>query len=318
MNVTFVDISDLNDVGQRIDNFLIRHLKGVPKQKIYSILRKGEVRVNSSRVKQTYRLELADRIRIPPIMSRVETPVQMDAETRQTLEDSILFEDNDFIAINKPFGFAVHGGSTISAGVVEMLRVMRNQPRIELAHRLDRDTSGCLLLCKKRGVLKEVQAAFRNRLVKKKYSLIVSGKWPANVRTVQHRLLRYMTDWGERRVRVDANGQVARTDFHVVETTPVASMVQASLHTGRTHQIRVHAQHQGHAILGDTKYGRSNGEARKQNQGPNKNATVVAQRLCLHASRLVIPVGGDRLDLSAPVESSMADIWRDIRSRARE
>ena len=177
MGVTFVDIDDENDVGQRIDNFLMRRLKGVPKQKIYSILRKGEVRVNSGRVKQTYRLKATDRVRIPPVSTRAEAPVQLNDETQQVLEASILFEDKDFIAINKPYGFAVHGGSSITSGVVEMLRLMRGQPRIELAHRLDRDTSGCLLLCKKRGVLKEVQAAFRERTVKKKYTLIAQGRW---------------------------------------------------------------------------------------------------------------------------------------------
>ena len=237
MGVTFVDIDDENDVGQRIDNFLMRRLKGVPKQKIYSILRKGEVRVNSGRVKQTYRLKTADRVRIPPVSSRAEAPVQLNDETQQILEASILFEDQDFVVINKPYGFAVHGGSSITSGVVEMLRVLRNLPRIELAHRLDRDTSGCLMLCKKRGVLKEVQAAFRQRTVKKKYTLIAQGPWPGKVRAVRDRLLRYETDWGERRVRVDAKGQVARTDFQILERAEHATLLQATLHTGRTHQM---------------------------------------------------------------------------------
>jgi 23S rRNA pseudouridine955/2504/2580 synthase len=302
VSVTFVDIEDENDVGQRIDNFLMRRLKGVPKQKIYSILRKGEVRVNSARVKQTYRLQYKDHVRIPPVITRADVPTRLNDETEAVLEASILFEDDDFIAINKPYGFAVHGGSSIASGVVELLRVMRTQPRIELAHRLDRDTSGCLLLCKKRGVLKEVQAAFRERRVKKKYTLIAAGRWPTKVRTVQDRLLRYVTDWGERRVRVDAAGQVARTDFQIEQRTQEATLLQATLHTGRTHQIRVHAQAQGHAILGDTKYGK---------QGPAADA----QRLCLHASRLVVPLGTDRLDLSAPVEATMQQVWQQIQSR---
>jgi 23S rRNA pseudouridine955/2504/2580 synthase len=300
MGVTFVDIEDENDVGQRIDNFLMRRLKGVPKQKIYSILRKGEVRVNSGRVKQTYRLKAQDRVRIPPVATRAEAPVQLNDETEQLLEASILLEDKDFIAINKPYGFAVHGGSSITSGVVEMLRVIRGQPRIELAHRLDRDTSGCLLLCKKRGVLKEVQAAFRERTVKKKYTLIAQGRWPTKTRTIQDRLLRYETDWGERRVRVDAKGQVARTDFQILEAGEHATLLQAALHTGRTHQIRVHAQSQGHPILGDTKYGGAS--------GPKEVA-----RLCLHASRLVVPIGGDKLDVSAPLEPTMASIWTELK-----
>ena len=300
MGVTFIDIEDENDVGQRIDNFLMRRLKGVPKQKIYSILRKGEVRVNSGRVKQTYRLKAQDRVRIPPVAARAEAPVQLNDETEQLLEASILLEDKDFIAINKPYGFAVHGGSSITSGVVEMLRVIRGQPRIELAHRLDRDTSGCLLLCKKRGVLKEVQAAFRERTVKKKYTLIAQGRWPTKTRTIQDRLLRYETDWGERRVRVDAKGQVARTDFQILEAGEHATLLQAALHTGRTHQIRVHAQSQGHPILGDTKYGGAS--------GPKEVA-----RLCLHASRLVVPIGGDKLDVSAPLEPTMASIWTELK-----
>ena len=299
MGVTFVDIDDENDVGQRIDNFLMRRLKGVPKHKIYSILRKGEVRVNSGRVKQTYRLKATDRVRIPPVATRAEAPVQLNDETQQILEASILFEDKDVIAINKPHGFAVHGGSSITSGVVELLRVIRGQPRIELAHRLDRDTSGCLLLCKKRSVLKEVQAAFRERTVKKRYTLIAQGQWPNKTRSVQYRLLRYETEWGERRVRVDAKGQIARTDFQILEQVEQATLLQAALHTGRTHQIRVHAQSQGHPILGDTKYGRATG-------------SIEVERLCLHASRLVVPLGGDRLDLSAPLEPTMASIWEEL------
>ena len=299
MGVTFVDIDDENDVGQRIDNFLMRRLKGVPKHKIYSILRKGEVRVNSGRVKQTYRLKATDRVRIPPVATRAEAPVQLNDETQQILEASILFEDKDVIAINKPHGFAVHGGSSITSGVVELLRVIRGQPRIELAHRLDRDTSGCLLLCKKSSVLKKVQAAFRERTVKKRYTLIAQGQWPNKTRSVQDRLLRYETEWGERRVRVDAKGQIARTDFQILEQVEQATLLQAALHTGRTHQIRVHAQSQGHPILGDTKYGRATG-------------SIEVERLCLHASRLVVPLGGHRLDLSAPLEPTMASIWEEL------
>ena len=300
MSVTFVDIENPNDVGQRIDNYLLRTLKGVPKQKIYSILRKGEVRVNSARVKPTYRLELHDRVRVPPIFTRTQAPVRLSSHTHDELEAAIIFEDGDLIVLNKPPGFAVHGGSSINAGVVEMMRVIKGRPEIELAHRLDRDTSGCLLLCKKRSVLREMQAAFRERTVKKNYALIVQGIWPKKVQVVQRRLLRYVTDWGERRVRVDDNGQVARTDFHTMETCPNATMLQASLHTGRTHQIRVHAQSVGHPILGDTKY--------RQSKGHNSRS-LDAERLCLHASRLVVPMGTDRLDFSAPLERTMVEIW---------
>ena len=157
MEVTYLDIVNVDDVGQRIDNFLLRHLKGVPRTKIYRILRKGEVRVNGGRIKPTYRLALNDRVRVPPVRSREQAPVQMTGDTVDILEQCILFEDDDLIVINKPPGFAVHGGSSITSGVIEMFRVMRNQPRLELAHRIDRDTSGCLLMCKKRSVLKVAQ-----------------------------------------------------------------------------------------------------------------------------------------------------------------
>lgn len=300
MSVTFVDIENLGDVGQRIDNYLMRTLKGVPKQKVYSILRKGEVRVNSSRVKPTYRLQLHDRIRVPPVFTKAQAPVRLSTQTYEELEAAIVFEDSDLLVLNKPPGFAVHGGSSINAGVVEMMRVIKGRPEIELAHRLDRDTSGCLLLCKKRSVLRQVQAAFRERTVKKKYTLIVHGVWPKKVRVVQRRLLRYATDWGERRVREDDNGQVARTDFQVIGQAAQATLLQAALHTGRTHQIRVHAQSEGHPILGDTKYRRPTDKQNAENE---------FERLCLHASRLVVPLGNDRLDFSAPVEQTMAQIW---------
>ena len=296
MEVTYVDIVNADDVGQRIDNFLLRHLKGVPRTKIYRSLRKGEVRVNGGRIKPTYRLALNDRVRVPPVRSREQAPVQMTQDTAGILEQSILFEDDDMIVINKPSGFAVHGSSSITSGVIEMFRVMRNLPRLELAHRIDRDTSGCLLMCKKRSVLKVAQEAFRERQVKKKYHLITDGVWPRDIRSIHLRLKRFETASGERRVRVDVTGQVARTDFEIVGRGPKATLLAASLHTGRTHQIRVHAQSQRHAILGESKYGGDN--------------AVEASRLCLHSSRLVVPFGSDRLDISAPIEEEMAAIWQ--------
>jgi 23S rRNA pseudouridine955/2504/2580 synthase len=304
MEVTYLDIVNVDDVGQRIDNFLLRHLKGVPRAKIYRILRKGEVRVNGGRIKPTYRLALNDRVRVPPIRSRKEAPVQLTEHTAQILECGVLFEDDDLIVINKPPGFAVHGGSSITSGIIEMFRLMRNLPRLELAHRIDRDTSGCLLMCKKRSVLKVAQQAFRDRIVKKKYHLIVDGVWPRDCRNVHLRLKRYETAAGERRVRVDGTGQIARTDFEITDVGERATLLAASLHTGRTHQIRVHARAQHHAILGDAKYGSGN--------------TLEASRLCLHSSRLVVPFGGNKLDISAPLEEEMASIWRQLSTRQRE
>ena len=298
MPVEYIEIHSSEDVGQRVDNFLLRKLKGLPRQRIYKILRSGEVRVNSGRIKPSYRLQLADRIRIPPVLTKSATPVHYADETREILESAVIYEDDDVLALNKPSGFAVHGGSSIANGVIELFRAMRKAPRLELAHRIDRDTSGCLLICKRRSVLVEVQEAFRLRVVKKKYDLFVAGDWPKTIRTVSLRLRRYETAAGERRVRVASDGQLARTDFTVIARKQHASHLAASLHTGRTHQIRVHAQSQQHPILGDSKYGTT--------------SAVEPPRLCLHASRLVIPMGPDRLDLRAPIPADMQNFWQQL------
>ena len=295
MPVTYIEIHDSEDVGQRIDNFLLRNLKGLPRQRIYKILRSGEVRVNGGRVKPSYRLQLDDRIRIPPVTTKSVTPVKFADSTQEILQSAVIYEDGDVIVLNKPSGFAVHGGSSVASGVIELLREMRGTPRLELAHRIDRDTSGCLLICKGRSVLAAVQEAFRQRVVKKKYDIFVEGEWPRSVRTVSLRLQRYETAWGERRVRVSSSGQLARTDFSVIARKAQATHLAATLHTGRTHQIRVHTQSQQHPILGDSKYG----------------GTGVHEppRLCLHASRLVVPIGSDRLDVKAPVPLDMQSFW---------
>ena len=295
MPVAYVDIQDSEDVGQRIDNYLLRSLKGLPRQRIYKILRSGEVRVNGGRIKPSYRLQLDDRIRIPPVTTKAEAPVQFAESTQEILESAVIYEDADLMVLNKPSGFAVHGGSSIASGVIELMREMRGIPRLELAHRIDRDTSGCLLICKRRSVLVAVQEAFRQRSVKKKYDVFVNGEWPKSARTVSLRLQRYETPWGERRVRVSSSGQIARTDFSVIGRKDCATHLAAALHTGRTHQIRVHTQSQQHPILGDGKYG--------------QESRLEPPRLCLHASRLVVPFGSDRLDVKAPLPLDMQNFW---------
>lgn len=295
MPVAYVDIQDSEDVGQRIDNYLLRSLKGLPRQRIYKILRSGEVRVNGGRIKPSYRLQLDDRIRIPPVTTKAEAPVQFAESTQEILESAVIYEDADLMVLNKPSGFAVHGGSSIASGVIELMREMRGIPRLELAHRIDRDTSGCLLICKRRSVLVAVQEAFRQRSVKKKYDVFVNGEWPKSARTVSLRLQRYETPWGERRVRVSSSGQIARTDFSVIGRKDCATHLAAALHTGRTHQIRVHTQSQQHPILGDSKYG--------------QESRLEPPRLCLHASRLVVPFGSDRLDVKAPLPLDMKNFW---------
>ncbi len=298
MPVSYVDISDANDVGQRIDNFLMRNLKGVPRQHIYRVLRKGEVRVNGGRIQSSYRLQAGDRVRIPPVRTRTEMPVRFSADTAELLQGAVIYEDEDYLGLDKPAGIAVHAGSSVGAGVVEILREALNLPRLELVHRLDRETSGCLALAKRRQALNVAQQAFRERRVKKIYELFVRGQWPEAEKVVQLRLERYRTASGEGRVRPNPRGQSARTDFKRLAVAPDASRLQASLHTGRTHQIRVHAAASGHAIVGDDKYGST---ADRGEQRP---------RLCLHARRLHIPLPERTLKLDARVPDDMERVWQ--------
>jgi len=289
----------------------MRQLKGVPRGHVYRMLRKGEVRVNGGRVKATYRLQLQDRVRIPPVRTAQQMPVRFAADTGDMLRDAILFEDERFVVLDKPSGIAVHGGSGINAGVVEILREVTGNPRLELVHRLDRETSGCLALAKNRQSLQLAQQQFRHRRVKKIYELFVVGAWPEKLRTVQSRLQRFETHWGERRVRVDSKGQQARTDFAVLERAgTLATRLQASLHTGRTHQIRVHASSEHHAVLGDDKYGARDSGALQQETG------VAVNRLCLHASKLVIPLADGDLRVQAPPGADMASIWSALQAAA--
>lgn len=293
--VRYMDIDNVDQQGQRIDNFLIRELGGVPRTRVYRMLRRGEVRVNGRRIKPVYRLCLGDRVRVPPVVQREAVPVKLDAGFAAALERAVLFEDDALLILNKPAGLAVHGGSGLAGGAVEYLRHIRNSRFLELAHRLDRDTSGCLMLAKSRAALTQLHDALRERRVKKRYDVIVAGRWPRKLTTVQLRLLRYVTASGERRVRPDAAGKPCRTDFQVLEQHASATRLQVALHTGRTHQIRVHCKASGHAVLGDTKYG-----------------DVAAPRLCLHARRLVVPFGGTNLRFDAGEDPLLQDIWRKL------
>ena len=283
-----------DEAGQRVDNFLLKVLKGVPKTHIYKILRSGEVRVDGRRVKPSDRLEEGDLVRIPPIRTRREADIRPQAGLIERLLKAVIFEDEDFLAVNKPVGIAVHGGSGVSSGVVEQLRLGLQLPRLELVHRLDRGTSGCLLLAKRRKSLQMAQAAFRQRAVKKRYLAQVWGHWPEELRVIQHRLERYTTQSGERRVRVSHQGQPARTDFEVVARSPHATQLKIALHTGRTHQIRVHAAHSGFPLVGDDKYA--------HHQPP-------AYRLALHAQRLVLQLPDRALRLEAPTGEAWSKLW---------
>ena len=238
-----VDVAE--EAGQRLDNFLLRILKNVPKSRVYRMIRRGEVRVNGGRKGPRYRLAAGDRVRIPPYRGRGEGAEPfVGAQRLAQLEQAILYEDNQLLVIDKPAGFAVHGGSGVSFGVIEALRRLRGN-HLELAHRLDRDTSGCLLLVKRRSALRRVHAAIREGQVYKRYELITWGSWSADLMDVRLPLDRYLTSGGERRVRVVPGGKPCHTEFRVVESAPRASLLSAVLHTGRTHQIRVHAAASG-------------------------------------------------------------------------
>lgn len=240
-----------DEAGQRIDNYLFVRLKGVPKSHVYRILRSGEVRVNSKRVDATYRLKPGDELRIPPVRMAEKTEIRPPK-----FDMPILFEDDFLIALDKPEGVAVHGGSGVSFGVIEQLRANRPEGKfLELVHRIDRDTSGVLLLAKKRSALVELHRQIREGTVSKFYFAVVAGKWQNQKQDVKLPLHKYVTESGERRVSVRADGLPSRTIFSLVEGGGKASLLEANLKTGRTHQIRVHLAHLGFPIVGDEKYG---------------------------------------------------------------
>ena len=271
--------------GQRVDNFLLRILKGVPKSHIYRILRSGEVRVNRKRVQPDTRLAAGDELRIPPIRTAAPEAARHRLSPRP-IDPPILYEDEALIAIDKPPGLAVHGGSGVAYGLIEQLRAARPQAKfLELVHRLDRDTSGVLLVAKKRAALVGLHAALRAGQVDKRYLVMVRGKWRDDKRQVDLPLTKFLTGGGERRVRVErGGGQVARTVFYRRQTWPDAapplSLLEAELHTGRTHQIRVHLTHLGYPLAGDDKYGDFAWNKLLARQG--------LKRMFLHAWRLVL------------------------------
>ena len=303
-SVTYIDVED---PGQRIDNWLHRELKAVPRARIYRMLRRGEVRVNGGRVKPTYRLQAGDRVRVPPVRTgrRLAPPARHEPLGR-LLNEAVLFEDDGLLILNKPAGLAVHGGSGVSFGLIEALRAARPERFLELAHRLDRETSGCLIVAKSRVALKHLHTLQRARQVRKTYQLLVAGRWPRQLNAVDLPLHRYLTPGGERRVRVAAHGKPSRTTFQRLRAAPCASWLQARLHTGRTHQIRVHAASSGHPVLGDDKYGKDVSAARSGVGGVG--------RLCLHATQLSFDWDRTRLMVDAPLPALFAEAWQRLSS----
>jgi 23S rRNA pseudouridine955/2504/2580 synthase len=295
--------------AQRVDNFLLRELKGVPRSRIYRLLRGGEVRVNSRRVDATYRLQPGDRVRIPPVrrgaMPKRPVPAPRGAGF------PILYEDEALLVIDKPAGVAVHGGSGVSFGVIERLRAERPRARfLELVHRLDRETSGLLVLAKKRAALVALHAALREGRVTKRYLALVRGAWTRPARDIVLPLRKYLTAAGERRVSVEVGGRASRTRFGLKGRHGELSLLEATLDTGRTHQIRVQLAHLGFPIAGDDKYGDFELNRRLARQG--------LKRMFLHAHELAFdhPLTGARIELSAPLPAELACFLERLRGPA--
>ena len=305
--VTFITIDEGRD-GQRLDNFLFVHLKGVPRSRVYRIIRAGEVRVNKKRAKPTTRLATDDVVRIPPIRtSESSAPPVVSNGLAERLSRALIYEDERLMIFNKPAGLAVHGGSGVSLGLIEALRVLYpKETQLELVHRLDRDTSGCIMVARHRGFLRKLQRLMQQGGVEKRYWLLCQGFKGAE-RRMEAPLLKMMQG-NERVVRVSREGKPSITDFVLLERFGDSALVEATLGTGRTHQIRVHAQFGGFPLLGDDKYG--------SQRGDRKLADLGRRRLCLHARSLAFrhPESGDRLRVEAPLDEDFEAILAGLRA----
>jgi 23S rRNA pseudouridine955/2504/2580 synthase len=302
--VSYVEAGE-GDAGQRIDNFMLRILKNAPRSLVYRILRSGEVRVNSGRVGPDYRLSQGDRIRVPPVRLQPREQAGTPSKSlRECIAAAVIHEDRDLIVINKPAGVAVHGGSGLNFGVIEALRALRPEAReLELVHRLDRDTSGCLLIAKRRAVLRELHGRLREREMEKRYLALVVGRWPFGARTIDLPLKTHLKQGGERVVRVHADGQAAVTSFKPAQHfAKLATLLDINLGTGRTHQIRVHAAHAGHPVAGDEKYGDRERDALLKPYGLN--------RMFLHAHSLTFERLGTRtaFTITAPLPPELQTV----------
>ena len=299
--------------NQRLDNFLMARLKGVPKSRIYKLVRGGEVRINGGRVDVSYRLKTGDEVRIPPVRTAAPaaaaTPRLPPSANR--LLPHVLYRDEALIALDKPSGMAVHGGSGVSRGVIEQLRLELPECRyLELVHRLDRETSGVLLVALKRRALTGLHAAMREGRIEKRYLTLVAGRWPNPVQHVKLPLHKRVTDEGEKRVTVRDEGQAAHTIFRRLQHFPDFTLLEAELKTGRTHQIRVHTSHLGFPIAGDDKYGDFELNRRLMKQG--------LKRMFLHAAKLVFdhPITGERMTVEAPLPADLASFLETLNAQA--
>src|SRR5690554_1005263 len=303
---------DEDNHGQRLDNFLLAQLRGVPRSIIYRIVRKGEVRVNKGRVKPDTRLATGDQVRIPPVVRKEKAPQAAPGSRVQgVVEAAVVFENDQMLVVNKPSGIAVHGGSGLSFGLIEVLRSARPEARfLELVHRLDRDTSGLVMVAKKRSALRYLQDELRQRRIRKQYHALVVGSWPADVDRVAEPLLRFEMPNGERRVRVSDEGKSSLTLFTCLQRFQGYSLVEASPVTGRTHQIRVHSAWVGHPIAGDDKY--------MDDASLKAFRAIGGQRLMLHARALEfsLPGSGEPMRLEASYDEPFSGVLEELAKRS--
>lgn len=287
-------VSDEQD-GQRVDNFLIRHCPGVPRSHLYQLIRKGAVLVNGKRIKQTRKLVAGEQVRIPALELKASDTVGVPAKLARLIGESVLLEHPDFLVINKPAGVAVHGGSGLAFGLIDALRQHRNEKDLELSHRLDRATSGCLLIGRGLKANRQLQDLFRKRTIGKQYLALVDGQWPKQVLKVDAPLMKNVEHAGERRVMVSPDGQDSLTHISIQRRYADATLLDVTLDTGRTHQIRVHTKHIGHAVVGDDRYGDNRRNAQFKKRG--------LSRLYLHSRALSFDWHGQRVDVAAPTDA---------------
>lgn len=302
-----------DEAGQRIDNFLLHELKGLPKSRVYRLLRRGEVRVNRGRIGPEYRLREDDIVRIPPVVLEARAPAAAVPQSwAERLAESVLYENDGLIVLNKPSGLAVHGGSGLDFGLIEALRRLRPKaPFLELVHRLDRDTSGCLVVAKRRSTLRELHDRFRTgEGLEKRYLALLAGNLPRGRVPVELRLDRKGERGGERLVRVSAQGKIARSVFKAVTRFDGATLAEVVIDTGRTHQIRVHAAAIGHPVAGDEKYG---------DKGANRRFRALGlRRLFLHAASLSFPLEGSERSRNVTAEAPLGNDLRNVLERLSE
>ena len=295
--------------GQRLDNFLLGQLKGVPRSMVYRLVRSGQVRVDGARCKPDQRLLAGQSVRIPPVReASAGAPIAASASTLEMLEQAILFEDEDLLVLNKPSGLAAHGGSGVSYGAIEALRQLRPQARLELVHRLDRDTSGLMLVAKRRPVLLALQESLREGQVDKRYLSLLVGRIERDRFDVNAPLRKQVLSGGERMVQVASDGKASLSRYRVLERFASCTLVEVKIETGRTHQIRVHSQHAGHPVAGDGKYGDAEGNRLLRQAG--------LDRLFLHAASMKVRLPGNAQDSlwSAPLPDSLHQVITALRA----